>query len=100
MFVHRSILPEFLERLVEKTRAMKVGDPMEDDTMVGATISPEQAQKVLKYVSSARDEVRREVFQQFYVIFELQCTLDFLCIPGCQIYMYCVEGRERDSTVI
>ncbi len=38
---------------------MKIGDPMEEDTVVGATISKEQADKVFSYLDIAQKEVRR-----------------------------------------
>ena len=37
---------------------MKIGDPFADDTTVGATITRQQADKVLQYVDIARKEVR------------------------------------------
>ena len=36
---------------------MKIGDPDKEDTMVGATISEEQAEKTLSYIEQARKEV-------------------------------------------
>ena len=35
------------------TEAMKLGDPAEEDTRVGATVSHEQMDKVLSYVEGA-----------------------------------------------
>ena len=58
MFVQRKIYDEFLERLVEKTKRMKVGDPMEEDTHVGSMIHKDQAERVLHYVNLAKEEVR------------------------------------------
>ena len=37
---------------------MVIGDPNEEDTTVGATISPQQASIVLDYIQGAREEVR------------------------------------------
>lgn len=36
---------------------MKIGDPLNDDTTVGATISPEQFAIVLAYIEGAKAEV-------------------------------------------
>lgn len=58
VFVQKSILNKFLEKLVSRTKAMKVGDPFAEDTTVGATISRQQADKVLKYVGIAKKEVK------------------------------------------
>ena len=57
VFVQRSIFDEFVDQLVKKTSSLKIGDPMQDDTMVGAMISPQQAQKVLGYVQKAKEQV-------------------------------------------
>ena len=42
---------------MEKTNNMKIGNPMDEDTVVGATISKEQAEKVLGYIDIAKNEV-------------------------------------------
>ncbi|GMS87448.1 hypothetical protein PENTCL1PPCAC_9623, partial [Pristionchus entomophagus] len=53
VLVHRSILGPFTERLVEKTRNMKVGDPFDESTRVGAAISREHMHKVKAYIDGA-----------------------------------------------
>lgn len=49
---------KFVDKLVARTMKMRIGDPMLSDTTVGATISPEQAEKTLKYVDLGKKEVR------------------------------------------
>ena len=56
--MHSSIAKEFTEKLVDATKKLKIGNPFEEDTTVGATIHAEHAQKVLGYLESAREEVR------------------------------------------
>ncbi|XP_074658839.1 4-trimethylaminobutyraldehyde dehydrogenase-like [Tubulanus polymorphus] len=56
VFVHRSILEPFLEKVVARTKLMTHGDPLHKDTKVGAMIHEQQAQKVLDYIQSAVDE--------------------------------------------
>merc|ERR1719295_730076 len=53
VFVQKGIYPAFIAEFVRQAKQMKVGDPMEEDTTVGATISEEHARKVLSYVESA-----------------------------------------------
>ena len=55
-------MEDFLKKLVERTRRMKIGDPFAEDTTVGATISQEQGEKVLRYIELAKSEVRISVF--------------------------------------
>lgn len=40
---------------------MKVGDPFSEDTTVGATISRQQADKVLHYIDIAKKEVCMQI---------------------------------------
>ena len=54
VYVHEEVHDEFLERLVTRTSKMKIGDPMDSDTHVGALISQEHMEKVLSYVEAGR----------------------------------------------
>ena len=47
VFVHRAIKAAFLERLVTRVHAMRIGDPMNPATQVGALISEQHMHKVL-----------------------------------------------------
>ena len=46
VFVQGGIYLEFLKAFVSQAKRMKIGDPFQDDTTVGATISEDHAQKV------------------------------------------------------
>lgn len=50
VFVHESIHTPFVEGLRERTEKMRVGDPMDPNTHVGALISEEHMEKVLGYI--------------------------------------------------
>jgi len=56
VFVEASIAGDFEAALVERARAMRVGDPMADDVQMGALISEPHLLKVLDYVSGATAE--------------------------------------------
>ncbi len=56
VFVHESIQDAFLARLVEKTRTLKIGDPMDPETQVGALISKDHTEKVLGYIEKGKAE--------------------------------------------
>ena len=58
VFVEKSILNEFLDKLVDRTKKIRVGDPMDPTTQMGALISEEHLTKVLGYVDTGRTEVR------------------------------------------
>lgn len=57
VFVHKSIMGPFLAQLVERTKRMKIGDPYLEDTTVGATISKQQFDIVMRYIELAKKEV-------------------------------------------
>ncbi len=59
VYVQRSVLPQFMERLVARTRALQVGDPEDPQTQVGALISPEHMRKVLGYIAAGSKEGAR-----------------------------------------
>jgi betaine-aldehyde dehydrogenase len=54
VFVQRGVVAEFTARLVERTRAMRIGDPQDPATHVGALISREHLEKVLGYIDLGR----------------------------------------------
>jgi aldehyde dehydrogenase len=56
ILVHESIADRFLERVVERTRQIKVGHPLAEDTMMGAQASNDQFQKVLSYLDIGKQE--------------------------------------------
>jgi betaine-aldehyde dehydrogenase len=59
VFVHRSIKAAFLERLIRRVNAMRIGDPMNPETQVGALISEQHMHKVLGYIARGRAEGAR-----------------------------------------
>lgn len=56
ILVERSLYDRFLHDFVEGTKAMKVGDPLEPDTRIGAVVSRAQYEKVLHYIMLAKEE--------------------------------------------
>ncbi len=56
LMLHESIYDAVLERVVAKVAALKVGDPMRDDTDMGPVNSKVQYEKVLRYVGIAKDD--------------------------------------------
>ncbi len=56
LFVEEAIYPRFLERLVERAKALQVGDPLDPATDQGALISAAHREKVLGYLRLAVEE--------------------------------------------
>ena len=56
IFIERSLYDKFKNSFVEKVKALKVGDPNNDDTNLGAIVSLIHQQKILSYIKLAKDE--------------------------------------------
>jgi len=50
LFLHQSIYDSFLDNLVKKLASLKVGDPLDESTDMGAIINRTQFEKVCSYV--------------------------------------------------
>jgi len=59
VFVHRRVRAEFVERLRARTAAVRVGDPLDPATQVGALISAEHLEKVLSLIARGRAQGAR-----------------------------------------
>jgi len=53
VIVDESVLDEFVEKLVARTRSIKVGDPRQPDTITGPLITPDALQRVEQDVQDA-----------------------------------------------
>jgi len=56
IFVEKSLYDHFVEAFVARTKALPVGDPLNEATFVGALISEAHLQKVLGYIDLAKKE--------------------------------------------
>ena len=54
--VQEFIYPAFMAEVMKKVKAIKRGDPLDTDTMVGAQASQQQFDKILSYLDIARQE--------------------------------------------
>ncbi|MCH8109299.1 MAG: aldehyde dehydrogenase [Chloroflexi bacterium] len=54
--VHRSIYDQFVEMLVKKVSAIRIGDPTDPDTQMGPVISKQAYDRVLGYVQLSKDD--------------------------------------------
>ncbi len=56
IFVHESIYNQFIERAKQAFETVKVGDPLNWDTQMGAQVSEEQIKKILSYIEIGKAE--------------------------------------------
>ncbi|SMF41149.1 betaine-aldehyde dehydrogenase [Pseudogulbenkiania subflava] len=73
VFVHDAIYDAFLEKLVSRTRKLKIGDPMDPATQVGAQVSKGHADSVMQYVELGKAEGAR-----------LLAGGNRVTVPGCE----------------
>jgi aldehyde dehydrogenase (NAD+) len=61
LFLHEDIYDEVLERLVAKLGALKVGDPLDEATDMGAIINASQHRQISGYLDEGRNDPRLHV---------------------------------------
>ncbi len=61
VYVHADVHDAFVEKLVAKLRAVRLGSGLEADTDMGPLVSAEQAERVAGYIRSALDEGATEL---------------------------------------
>ncbi len=56
LLLHEDVYDEFVGRLVDKARKMRVGNPLDPQTEMGAQISQTQLDRILGYVESGKQQ--------------------------------------------
>ena len=54
VFVERPVFDRFVEKFLETTRVLKVGDPADPETQIGPLVSSQQREKVEAYLAAAK----------------------------------------------
>ena len=54
--IHESIYDRFMERALKRVAAIKQGNPLDLETMIGAQASSEQREKILSYIDIGKQE--------------------------------------------
>ncbi|MFN8243079.1 MAG: aldehyde dehydrogenase family protein [Ferruginibacter sp.] len=56
ILVHESIYEKFMSRVIERTKAIKMGNPLDSSTMMGAQASNDQYEKIQSYLKLGKEE--------------------------------------------
>ena len=56
VLLHRDLGTDFVSRIIDRARQVKVGDPLDEKTKVGAIINEEQFGKILGYIESGKEK--------------------------------------------
>ncbi len=55
LFVHQEVYETFKVALLQATKALKCGDPADEDTFIGPIISEQEAERLEEWISEARE---------------------------------------------
>jgi aldehyde dehydrogenase len=56
MLIQESIYDRFIERVVQRVKQIKMGNPLDDSVMMGAQASNDQFEKILSYLALGKEE--------------------------------------------
>ncbi len=56
LLVQEDIYDRFIARVIKRTKAIKLGHPLDPSTMMGAQASSDQYEKILRYISIGKEE--------------------------------------------
>jgi len=54
--IHESIYDKFMERTLERVKNVKIGNPLDTESMMGAQASKQQLDKILSYIDIGKEE--------------------------------------------
>ena len=81
IFVERPLYSRFIERFAEMTRELLVGDPLDENTRIGALVSEAHMKKILSYIDLAQQEGGKIVTGGKQVIIEGRCNGGYFVEP-------------------
>ena len=56
IYAEQSVYDKFVSDFTAKTKALKIGDPMEDETTIGSVVSEQHFNKIMSYIELAKQE--------------------------------------------
>lgn len=90
IFVEREIYERFKTDFVERVSTLKIGDPLETETNIGAVVSAAHLEKILSYIELAKEEGGKILFGGN------QVKLEGRCANGCFIKPTIIENLAHD----
>ncbi|MCP4440517.1 MAG: aldehyde dehydrogenase [Aureispira sp.] len=90
VFVERSIYERFKKDFVAKVQKLTVGDPMAEETKVGAVVSQSHQEKILSYIALAKEEGGTILTGGHAVQLEGRCKDGYFVAPTV------IEGLSHD----
>ncbi|WP_166976638.1 aldehyde dehydrogenase [Rhodocaloribacter litoris] len=93
IFVERPLYERFRDDFVRRVEALRVGDPLDEDTDVGAVVSEAHLEKILAYIELAKDEGGTVLCGGHRVRLDGRCAGGFFVAPTV------IEGLGPDCRV-
>lgn len=90
IFIERPLYDRFKEEFVVRTRQLRIGDPLENSTQIGAINSLQHLQKILSYITLAQSEGGRILCGGSRVHLEGRCKYGWFVEPTV------IEGLPHD----
>lgn len=90
IYIERPIYDKFKQAFVDKVKALKIGDPLDNSTQQGALVSKPHMDKVLSYIELARQEGGRVLTGG------KQTTVNGRCQNGYFVEPTVIEGLDND----
>lgn len=56
LLLHEDIKEQFLEKLVARVKGLRIGDPFDNDTQIGAVITGQQLERIENYIEIGKSE--------------------------------------------
>jgi len=82
IFIQKGLYEKFRTDFVNKVKALKVGNPLDDKTNIGAVVSQPHRDKVLSYVELAKKEGGKVLCGGHLVELEGECKEGFFIAPA------------------
>jgi len=82
ILIEESVYDKFKSEFVEKTKALKVGDPLADDSDQGAIVSKVHFDKIIRCIDTARQEGGKLLCGGDIVKMEGRCTNGYFIQPS------------------
>ncbi len=81
IFVERPLYERFKADFIERASQLKIGDPLEKDTNIGAVVSQQHLEKVLSYIELAKEEGGNILLGGNQIKLEGRCANGFFIEP-------------------
>ena len=97
IFVEQDLFDKFVNEFIRQTRELKIGDPSEKETSIGALVSEAHKQKVLSYIELSKQEGGKILAGGKAITVNGRCAGGYFIEPTVitQLDAYCRTNQEE-----